>query len=559
MRMNRRRLRSNQPASVACIATVEQGSPAWEAGLRPGMGLVAVDGQPLRDYIDWLWYTDGDEIELTLDAASHTILCADPGNKAHGGKTTGNSASGNRAKGGIVFSNHASGNRAQRKGASLTLARRPGEAWGIEFDGVVFDGVKTCCNACTFCFMRMLPEGMRLALYVRDDDYRLSFLQGNFVTLTNCTDEDVLRIIEYRLSPLNVSLHAVRPEARAQLMGKHHARGLEVLEQLLEAGIEVRAQIVLVPGLNDDEELDATLAWIRPRRGISSVGIVPYGHTRYTALQSSFSALDAQKVLEKTAILQEEERATTGRTRFMASDEFYRLAYPDDFIQRMPSAQEYDGFPQFEDGIGMLRTFIDDWQRCVESLTKTSVIARPALRATSIVIVTGVAFAPVLQELIDKTALFADSSALHIEVRAIKNRFFGGNVDVAGLLTGQDIIEQLRDVKSSVRNTDGGIPDSADELIPGGADEPIPCSADEPIPCSAEELIPGNADEPIPCSRLVLSDVMLNSNGLFLDDIRPEDLSAALDVRVDVVSCRAEGLVKYLYGILEALRPAQLE
>ena len=145
---------------------------------------------------------------------------------------------------------------------SATLERQLGEPWGLSFTDVLFDGVRTCKNACVFCFMAMLPKGLRDSLYLRDDDYRLSFLQGNFVTLTNVDDKDLQRILDLRLEPMNVSLHAVSPEARTKMMGKNQARGLEVLEALCEAGIEVHAQIVLCPGLNDGDELIRTLDFV---------------------------------------------------------------------------------------------------------------------------------------------------------------------------------------------------------------------------------------------------------------------------------------------------------
>jgi len=326
--------------------------------------------------------------------------------------------------------------------------------------------------------MTMLPEGMRPSLYVRDDDYRLSFLQGNFVTLTNMTTTDVDRVIEQRLSPLNVSLHAITSEIRLQLMGKNHARGMEVLEQLLAAGIEIQVQIVLVPGINGGEELEATLSWIEQREGITSVGIVPYGYTRYAAMQGSYETPDeALKVLKVIANYQERARSTMDSTRFMASDEFYLQAYPNSLIEHLPSADEYDGYPQYEDGIGMLRAFIDEWQIC-------------SCHFEHIVIATGTAFAPVLRELL---------KGANVEVRAIKNNFFGGNVDVAGLITERDLIDQLQDLTSA--------------------------------------------------TRLVISDVMLNDDGLFLDNLTPDDLSQALNIQVDVVSCSASALVEYLQGL----------
>ena len=442
---------------AARISAVDEGSPAWRAGLRAGMELAAICGHPLRDYIDWLWYTDTNEVEIES-----------------------------------VY------------GKAMMLRREAGEPWGVDFDGVVFDGIKTCCNTCSFCFMSMLPQSMRPSLYVHDDDYRLSFLQGNFVTLTNMTDEDIRRVIELRLSPLQVSLHAVTPEVRECLMGAHHARGIEVLELLLEAGIEVQVQIVVVAGVNDGEELDKTLAWIEPRTGIRSVGLVPCGYTRYADQEGIISAEKALKLLDILTIFQKRARATTGMTRFMASDEWYSLAYPGALLAKLPPAEAYDGYPQIEDGVGLLRSFIDEWR-------ELSGTVLPRVFAQRTVIATGAAFAPVLQELMEESfGAFAKSDpgepGTGIEVRAIENRFFGGNVEVAGLITARDIIEQLGDISLA-----------------------HPQSSSLP--------------------RVVISDVMLNDDGLFLDDLRPDDVAGVLNLQVDVVSCTAKALVEYLQNL----------
>jgi putative radical SAM enzyme (TIGR03279 family) len=276
--------------------------------------------------------------------------------------------------------------------------------------------------------MTMLPTGMRPALYLRDDDYRLSFLQGNFVTLTNLSAADVRRIIRYHLSPLHVSLHAITPAVRKQLMGGNHARGIEVLERLLNAGIEVHAQVVLTPGINSGDELNATLAWVEERPNILSVGIVPYGFTRYARLQTSFTSSEARDLIEQMAPFQERSRERNGMTRFQLADEWYLLANV-----TPPPAEHYDGYPQFEDGIGMLRAFEDEW-------TTPQTTIRPQPQENTL-FVTGEAFAPTLKRLI--TQRFAQS-AQGPEVRAIRNNFFGGNVNVTGLLTAHDIISQLK-------------------------------------------------------------------------------------------------------------------
>ena len=224
----------------AWIKSVEEGSPAWEAGLEPGMRIETVNGKPLRDIIDWRW-------EASDDVAELTVFTPDDGQ---------------------VY--------------DCELLREPGQEWGVEFTDVLFDGIRTCVNACQFCFMRMLPEDARSSLLLRDDDYRLSFTQGNFVTLTNMTDEDVDRVITCRLEPMNVSIHAVSPEVRRKLIGPHAQRGMDVLERLCAAGIEVHGQVVLCAGINDGEELHRTLEWVEAHDTVTSIAIVPMGYTKYS-------------------------------------------------------------------------------------------------------------------------------------------------------------------------------------------------------------------------------------------------------------------------------------
>ncbi|MDR0350389.1 MAG: DUF512 domain-containing protein, partial [Coriobacteriales bacterium] len=380
------------------IAAVDPGSPAEKVGLVPGMRVLSAEGKRLRDAIDWLWLAGEAEVRLVVTSALPSApLGALPD---------------------VLPGTH-----------EYVLTRSYGENWGINFADPLFDGLMTCRNSCLFCFMTMLPKGMRPSLYVRDDDYRLSFFQGNFVTLTNLSDADVQRIIDYHLSPLHVSLHAITPAVRKRLMGNNHARGIEALEQLLSAGIELHAQVVLTPGINSGAELDTTLAWVEERPNILSVGIVPYGFTRHARLQASFSVDDARAVIEQLTPFQERSRARNGTTRFQLADEWYLLAKV-----APPPAAYYDDYPQFEDGIGMLRAFEDEW-----NASRPALISQ--LQAHSI-LVTGEAFAPTLKRLIAKR--FA-KDAQGPEVRAICNRFFGGNVNVAGLLTACDIIAQLKE------------------------------------------------------------------------------------------------------------------
>lgn len=381
--------RASQLSGSACralISEVDYGSPAWEAGLEPGMTLVAVEGHPLTDVIEWRWWSDGFDVEVTLD-----------------------------------------------DGEVAYLERGLGQDWGVTFDDVIFDGLRTCRNSCVFCFMRMLPHGMRPTLYIRDDDYRLSFLQGNFVTLTNVTDAEAERIVEYDLEPLHVSLHAVSPEVRSKLMGANAQRGMDVLEHLLDAGIHVHVQLVVVPGVNDGEELARTIEWVEAHPQVLTCGIVPLGYTKHqTRFSSSFS--DDPSLAAATIDLVRDLTAGPGEEfaspRYHISDEFYLDAH-----RPFPPASHYGDYPQFQDGIGMMRSFIDDWEASGELVEET---ARELSGKPAPTVVVGEGFERVLAPLVEASPL----SSL-VRILPVKNRFFGGNVDVTCLLTGADVIPAL--------------------------------------------------------------------------------------------------------------------
>ena len=439
------------------IASVEKGSPAESAGLEAGMVLTHVDGIELRDLIDWLWLSDEMSIEVFGIAP-----CEDE------------DESGSCDDGTFEF--------------EATLEREPGQGWGIEFEECIFDSMRLCKNACIFCFMTMLPPNMRETLYLRDDDYRLSFLQGNFVTLTNTTDEDIRRIIEMNLSPLHVSVHAISPDVRKRLMGKHEVRGREALEELLDAGIGLHTQIVLVPGVNDGEELSRTLSWLEAHEDVLSCGIVPLGYTRYqTRFDRSYNnASDSLAIIEVLAPYQERARLEYGRTRFHLADEFYLNAGIE-----VPAAEFYDGFEQYEDGIGMIRSFIDEWQAFVEAPQTAGLLQRAPSSEKTLYLICGEAFGKFFASLLGASSL--DSC---IEIVSIKNDFFGGNVDVSGLLCGCDVLRGIEGIKARIGSED----------------------------------------------RVVLPSIMFNACGVTLDDYTITSLSEASGVELSVISCTVEGL-----------------
>lgn len=426
---------------VACIIDVEEGSPAADAGFIPGCLITAVDGKPLRDILDWQWYSDGYSVTLSyID-------------------TDGDSG-------------------------EVELNRDEGESWGITFDGAVFDGIRTCKNACVFCFMRQLPKEARDTLILRDDDWRLSFLQGNFVTFTNLSDEDADLIIERQISPLRMSLHAVTPEVRQRMIGKHASHGLKMAEKLMAGGVKLHCQIVLVPGMNDGAELARTLAWAYLREGIENVGIVPLGFTQYqTRFEKSYNDPDdALAVIEAIEPFQRHAMAERGYPWVYLADEFYCNAYPKDVLAHIPSTAHYGDFSLFEDGIGIVRTQIDEWEENLEAQKRlASALER---ENTHVYYVLGEAQRGVMDALVASSPL-----AGYFEPLFVKNEHFGGNVDVTGLLCGYDVAQAIRGVS--------------------------------------------------PYDYVVLPRIMFNTDGLTLDDMTVDDIRDTAGIPVTVVSCSA--------------------
>ena len=387
--------RSSDPdAFGARVINVRYESPAYDVGIEPNMRVLAVNGKKLTDMIVWLWEADSETVDLTVFDPSDATT------------------------------------------AEVTLERFPGEDWGIEFDGPIFDGMRTCVNACIFCFMAMLPKGGRDTLYIRDDDYRLSFLQGNFVTLTNMTEDDVANVIEHDMSPMNVSIHAISPGIRKKMMGRNASRGIEALEALMAANIEIHAQIVLCPGINDGTELKKTLDYCESHEQITSLGIVPLGFTKHQKrFSSSYSddPIAAKAVIDLVRPYQDRAFKRFGRHTFQMSDEFYLAARIDP-----PEASFYDGYPQYYDGIGMVRSYMDDTARIRQDEMERLRACSTALSQTDLrlMVVSGNAAQSCVSDFIEKDPLRGS-------VIAIENRYFGGNVNVTGLICACDLLDQV--------------------------------------------------------------------------------------------------------------------
>lgn len=305
-----------------------------------------------------------------------------------------------------------------------------GADWGVTVEEF---RTKTCNNACIFCFVDQLPPGVRPALRVKDDDYRLSFLHGNYITLTNLSGQEMDRIIEQRLSPLYVSVHATDPDLRSRILGSKKPDDLKgKLRRLVEGGVRLHTQVVLMPGINDGKQLERTifdLYSLYP--GVQSVAVVPVGlsdHGRPAKRLAPVTPAFSRKVILQAASWQARFRSQTGRTFAYLADEFYVLGGMD-----VPPKAHYDDFAQIENGVGMVRLFLDDFDKELRKRRRRL----PALRAT---LVTGRLFYPTLCGCVRR---FNSKFGSSLDVCGVGNRFLGGRITVAGLLAGEDIVRAL--------------------------------------------------------------------------------------------------------------------
>ena len=384
--------RSTVPAGA--ISAIDPDSLAAEAGLRPGDQVLGVNGQPIRDPVDYRFQTTDEIVELEV---------------VHDGEL------------------------------GLVEFEKPiDEPLGIEFDEEAFDGTRICNNKCFFCFLKGLPKGLRRPLYIKDDDYRLSFLHGNFVTLTNLSDDDWIRLEEQRLSPLHVSVHATDLALRRHLLGNRNAPDiLEQLRRLAEMRIEAHTQVVLCPGVNDGDALDQTISDLLAQDNVTSIGVVPVGSSLEgeerikDAGMRAHSPLEAGRVVKQLRRWQRLARAERGRSIVFPSDEFYLTA-----DAQIPSARRYDGFPQWENGIGMTRTLVDDWRKTRRKIRQ----GRLQVAAGSALIACGTLIAPTLRALCDEAE---ELTGIDFTVVPVGNTLFGERVNVSGLIPGGDFAAAL--------------------------------------------------------------------------------------------------------------------
>lgn len=377
------------------VANVYKDSIAAEIGLEIGDKIIEVNGQKLTDIIDLSFAFAEEEIELLIETKD--------------------------------------GER-----EIIEFDKEYDEELGVEFESAVFNGINRCYNKCWFCFVDQIAPNMRGSLSVKDDDYRMSFLYGNFVTLTNMKDEDFNRIKRLHLSPLYISVHTTDGELRAKMLhNKSAANIMEHFERLKEADVEFHTQIVLCPGINDGEILEKTLEDLTAYKPtILSVAIVPVGLTKYREKcyqLKMFTKKQANDVIDMVEKWQRINRAKGESNFIYLGDEFYFLA-----DRPIPDYDHYDGFPQLENGIGLTRKFISEWE-------EADIICNAYRQPIYLNVICGKSAALILQPLINNL----DIPNLFIKLVAVENRFFGKDITVTGLLTGQDILHALNEVQGN--------------------------------------------------------------------------------------------------------------
>lgn len=374
------------------IKEIEAGSIADELGLEPGDRLLAINDNEIEDVFDYHYYVNDEELVLLVE-------------KPDGEQW------------------------------ELEIEKDYEEDLGIVFEQGLMDEYRSCRNKCMFCFIDQMPKGMRDTLYFKDDDSRLSFLQGNYITLTNMSDHDIERIVRYHLEPINISFHTTNPELRCRMLHNRFAGdALRKVKTLYEGRIQMNGQIVLCKGINDGEELERSIrdmAEYLPY--LQSVSVVPVGLTKYReGLEplESFTREDARQVLDIIHRWQKKLYEKWGLHFIHAGDEWYILAE-----EEVPEEERYDGYLQLENGVGMLRLLENEFEEAY-ALLQGDTMAR------SVSVATGLLAAPYIQKFADR--LKEKYPNTDIKVWPIKNEFFGEKITVSGLITGQDLVKQLK-------------------------------------------------------------------------------------------------------------------
>ena len=429
------------------VKSVVKNSPAEKVGVASGDVLTHINSNEIMDVLDYSFYERDENITLSVLRDGEML--------------------------------------------SLETQKFEGEPLGLEFETYLMDEQRSCRNKCVFCFIDQLPKGMRDSLYFKDDDSRMSFLFGNYITLTNITDHEVDRIIKMHISPVNISVHTTNPELRCKMMNNRFAgESLKVLWRLCEAGININCQLVMCPGYNDGEELEKTLRDLCKWENIKSIALVPVGltgHREGLAELHPFDKSGALSVIKTAEKFGDQTLNTFGTRRVFAADEFYLIAE-----LPIPAPEFYEEFAQLENGVGLWALTKSDAEDELEVAKKFMPFKR------KISVVTGEAAYPLIKELVDRTK--DKWHNLSCEVYAIKNEFFGGYINVTGLVTGTDIINQLK-------GKDLG-------------------------------------------SEVIIPDVMLrHENDMFLDSVTLDELQAKLGTKVRVIRTDGAALIDAIINI----------
>lgn len=424
------------------VQQVEEGSIAAELGIEPGDKLLSINDCEIEDVFDYHFYVNDEELVLLIE-------------KPDGEQW------------------------------ELEIEKDYEEDLGITFTQGLMDEYRSCRNKCMFCFIDQMPKGMRETLYFKDDDSRLSFLQGNYITLTNMSDHDVNRIVQYHLEPINISFHTTNPELRCKMLHNRFAGdALKKVDKFYEGGIQMNGQIVLCKGINDGAELERSISDLSKYLPyLQSVSVVPAGLTKYREglyPLESFTKEDAEEVLAIIERWQKKIYEEHGQHFIHAGDEWYILAE-----REMPKEEQYDGYLQLENGVGMVRLLQNEFEEVYENLEEDD-------RKFEVSTVTGMAVYPYIKSMAERLEEKYPNVTIH--VYPIRNDFFGEKITVTGLITGQDLMAQLKD---------------------------------QPL---GEKLI-------LPCSML------RSGEEVFLDDITLDEVKETLQVEIDIVKSSGQDLV----------------
>ena len=432
------------------VKSLMPGGIGEELGIEPGDKLLAINGSEIQDVFDYYYYEESEQLLLLIE-------------KPDGEEW------------------------------ELEIEKDEDESLGIEFDQSLMDEYRSCRNKCMFCFIDQMPKGMRETLYFKDDDSRLSFLQGNYITLTNMSDHDVERIVKYRLEPINISFQTTNPELRCKMLHNRFAgEALKKVDILYRGQIEMNGQIVLCKGVNDGEELERT---IRDLTGylpyLKSVSIVPVGLTKYRDglyPLEPFTKEDAREVLSVIHRWQEKIYQEHGIHMIHAGDEWYVLAE-----EEVPEEARYDGYLQLENGVGMMRLLFNEVQEALSAVTGDG-------RQREISLATGRLMYPYIGKILEEIRKKFPNITTHLY--AIRNDFFGERITVSGLITGQDLTGQLKG---------------------------------QPL---GERLL-------LPCNMLKIGEPV------FLDDFTLEEVENSLQVKTDIVKSSGQDLLDAVIGAYE--------